>query len=204
MFKNLFKEKNIKNVEKSPEEKLKEQNIKKHKICVVMIGMWIVAIIFGFINYKIEERTKIAKTVFVRTGEEEKELNDKIYVFYPKENNIVNEEIVIPKVKSKDELLEATIFETLKRLENGNYVPKIDKKDIVYYILDKKIYIDMPERIFDNVKNPKSELLIIYSFVNSLTNVGGIEKVRILINNADLEKVKYANLLKDYTYKKDI
>ena len=204
MFKNLFKEKNIKDVEKSPEEKLKEQNTKKHKICVVMIGMWIVAIIFGFINYRIEERTKVAKTVFVRTGEEEKELNDKIYVFYPKENNIINEEIVIPKVKSKDELLEATIFETLKRLENGNYVPKIDKKDIVYYILDKKIYIDIPERIFDNVKNPKSELLIIYSFVNSLTNVGGIEKVRILINNADLEKVKYANLLKDYTYKKDI
>lgn len=207
MFKNL-KEKNIKNnekvFEKSSEEKTEKNKIKKEKIYIIMGAMWIVAVVLGFINHRIEERAKSPEIVFTRTDEVQKEENDKIYVFYPKDNTIVNEEIVIPKVKSKDEFLRATIFGILNKLEEENFIPEIDKKDIDYYILDKKIYLDLPEKIFDNVTNANSELLIIYSFVNSLTNAGGIDSVRILINNADLEKVKYANLLKDYKYKKDI
>lgn len=207
MFKNL-KEKNIKNnekvFEKSSEEKTEKNKIKKEKIYIIMGAMWIVAVVLGFINHRIEERAKSPEIVFTRTDEVQKEENDKIYVFYPKDNTIVNEEIVIPKVKSKDEFLRATIFGILNKLEEENFIPEIDKKDIDYYILDKKIYLDLPEKIFGNVTNANSELLIIYSFVNSLTNAGGIDSVRILINNADLEKVKYANLLKDYKYKKDI
>ena len=207
MFKNL-KEKNIKNsekvIEKSSEEKTEKRKITKEKMYMIMGAMWSAAVILGFVNHRIEARAKSPEIVFTRTDGTVKEENDKIYVFYPKDNSITNEEIVVPKVKSKDEFLKATIFKTLKKLEEGNFVPEIDKKDIVYYILDKKIYLDLPEKIFDNVTNAKSELLIIYSFVNSLTNAGGIDSVRILINNADLEKVKYANLLKDYKYKKDI
>ncbi len=207
MFKNL-KEKNIKSsekvIEKSSEEKIEKRKITKEKIYIIMGAMWIAAVVLGFINHRIEERAKSPEIVFTRIDEVQKEENDKIYVFYPKDNAIVNEEIVIPKVKSKDEFLRATIFGILNKLQEGNFIPEIDKKDINYYILDKKIYLDLPEKIFDKVTNAKSELLIIYSFVNSLTNAGGIDSVRILINNADLEKVKYANLLKDYTYKKDI
>lgn len=207
MFNNL-KEKNIKNsekvFEKSSEEKTEKNKIKKEKIYIIMGAMWIAAVILGLVNQRIEAGKKSPEIVFTRTDEAPKEETDKIYVFYPKNNGITDEEIIIPKVKTKDEFLRATIFETLKKLQEGNFVPEIDKKDIVYYILDKKIYLDLPEKIFDNVTNANSELLIIYSFVNSLTNAGGIDSVRILINNADLEKVKYANLLKDYKYKKDI
>ena len=207
MFNNL-KEKNIKNsekaIEKSSEEKAVKNKITKEKIYMIMGAMWITAVILGIVNHRIEARAKSPKIVFTRTDEVQKEENDKIYIFYPKDNSIINEEIIIPKVKSKDEFLKTTIFTTVAKLEEGNFIPKIDKKDIVYYVLDKKIYLDFPEKIFDNVTNAKSELLIIYSFVNSLTNAGGIDSVRILINNADLEKVKYANLLKDYKYKKDI
>lgn len=207
MFKNL-KEKNIKNnekvIEKSSEEKTVKNKITKEKMYMIMGAMWIAAVILGFINHRIEERAKSPEIVFTRTDGTVKEKNDKIYVFYPKDNSITNEEIIVSKVKSKDEFLKATIFGILNKLQEGNFIPEIDKKDINYYILDKKIYLDLPEKIFDKVTNAKSELLIIYSFVNSLTNAGGIDSVRILINNADLEKVKYANLLKDYTYKKDI
>lgn len=206
MFKNL-KEKNIKNEnikEKSTEEKTKKSKMTKEKIYMIMGGMWALAVILGFVNYRAEERAENPKIVFERNEEVQKELTDKIYVFYPKDNTIADEEIIVSKIKSQDELLRVTILETLKKLEAGNFIPKVEKKDIIYYVLDKKIYLDIPEKIFDNVTDPKSELLVIYSFVNSLTNAGGIEKVRFLINNADLEKVKYANLMKDYEYKKNI
>lgn len=208
MFKNL-KGKNInknpeETAEKTPEEKLKEQNIKKRKTYTRIAVMWVIAAVLGFGYHRIAEKAKTAKVVFTRTDEAPKELKDKIYIFYPKDNSVENMEIIIPKVQSKDELLKATITETIKKMEADSFIPEIDLKDVSYYVVDKKIYLDLPEKVFQNVTNAKSELLIIYSFVNSLTNIGGIDRVRILINNTDLEKVKYANLLKDYTYQKNI
>ena len=204
---NKMKKENLKsenNIEKTPEEKLKEESIKKRKRYIIMGVMWGIVVILGFVNNRMEARAKVPEIVFTRTDEAPKEVNDKIYIYYPENNSIKDTEILIPKVKSKDELLKATITATVKKLEETGTVPLVELKDVSYYVTDKEIYLDLPEKIFDNVKNAKSELLIIYSFVNTLTNINGIESVRILINNADLEKVKYANLLKDYTYRKDI
>lgn len=199
MIKDL-KEKNVNEKNNNSSEK----NIKNKKTYLRIGIIWIVVIILGFINHRIEEKGKTPEIVFTRTDEAPKELKEKIYVFYPEKNNIINTEIIIPKTNSNDELIKVTISEIVKKLEENNFIPKIELKDISYYVLDKKIYLDLPEKIFDNVTNAQSELLLIYSFVNSLTNINDIENVRILINNADLEKVKYANLLKDYKYKKNI
>lgn len=203
-----MKEKNKKSmeeiIEKSPEEILKEKTFKRRKMYVRIISMWLLALVLGVTYYNMKVKSKEPKTVFLRTDEAPKELKDKIYIFYPKDNVLENAEITIPKVQSENELLMATITEIVKKLETDNFIPEINLKDVNYYILDNKIYLDLPEKIFDNISNAKSELLIIYSFVNSLTNIGGIERVKILINNADMDRVKYANLARDYTYQKDI
>ncbi|WP_300393215.1 GerMN domain-containing protein [Fusobacterium sp.] len=203
MLKNL-KEKTIKedNLENSTENKGK--NSKSLNKYIKLIILWGVVIVLGITNYSVEKRTKTIKTVFTRNDEVPKETNDKIYIFYPQDEKITNMELIIPKLNSKDELINKTIIEITKKLEEGNFIPLIESREISYYISNDKIYLDLPEKIFNNVTNAKAELLIIYSFVNSLTNIDGIENVRILINNADLEKVKYANLLKDYKYTKNI
>lgn len=203
MLKNL-KEKTIKedNLENSTENKGK--NSKSLNKYLKLIILWGVVIVLGITNYSVEKRTKTIKTVFTRSDEVPKETNDKIYIFYPQDEKITNMELIIPKLNSKDELINKTIIEITKKLEENNLIPLIESREISYYISNDKIYLDLPEKIFNNVTNAKAELLIIYSFVNSLTNIDGIENVRILINNADLEKVKYANLLKDYKYTKNI
>lgn len=203
MLKNL-KEKTIKedNLENSTENKGK--NSKSLNKYLKLIILWGVVIVLGITNYSVEKRTKTIKTVFTRSDEVPKETNDKIYIFYPQDEKITNMELIIPKLNSKDELINKTIIEITKKLEEGNFIPLIESREISYYISNDKIYLDLPEKIFNNVTDAKGELLIIYSFVNSLTNIDGIENVRILINNADLEKVKYANLLKDYKYTKNI
>lgn len=203
MLKNL-KEKTIKedNLENSTENKGK--NSKSLNKYIKLIILWGIVIVLGIANYSVEKRTKTIKTVFTRNDEAPKEVNDKIYIFYPQDEKITNIELIIPKLNSKDELINKTIIEITKKLEEGNFIPLIESREISYYISNDKIYLDLPEKIFNNVTNAKAELLIIYSFVNSLTNIDGIENVRILINNADLEKVKYANLLKDYKYTKNI
>lgn len=193
-----------KKIEKTQEEKLREQSIKKKKTYIRNAVMWIMVIALGFVHYRMEERAKNPDVVFTRADEKPKGLKDKIYIFYPHNQAVENMEIEIPKVKTKDELLTATITEVIKKMESENIIPEIDLKDVTYYVVDKKIYLDIPERTFENIKDAKTELLVIYSFVNTLTNINGIESVRFLINNADLEKVKYANLMRDYTYRKNI
>lgn len=205
----MFKKKEVdraenKKIEKTPEEIQREKFVKKRKTYRRTAVMWILVIILGIVYYKVDSRSKTTEIVFTRTEETPKDLNDKIYIFYPQNSNIENMEIVIPKVNDQDELLTATITEVIKKMQSDNIVPEIDLKDVSYYLTDNKIYIDLPERIFENVRDARTELLIIYSFVNTLTSINGIESVRFLINNADLEKVKYANLMRDFTYRKTI
>lgn len=205
----MFKKKDVnkaenKKIEKTPEEIQREKFIKKRKTFRRTAVMWILVIILGIVYYKVDSRSKTTEIVFTRTEETPKDLNDKIYIFYPQNSNIENMEIVIPKVNDQDELLTATITEVIKKMQSDNIVPEIDLKDVSYYLTNNKIYIDLPERIFENVRDARTELLIIYSFVNTLTSINGIESVRFLINNADLEKVKYANLMRDFTYRKTI
>lgn len=203
--KDSYMRKNIENEKFEKTTKDPEEDIKKNKKRTIKaLILWIVVILLGLVNYNIEKKSKTVETVFVRTDEAPKEILDKIYIYYPEGKILKDAEILVPKIKSKDDLLKGTINETVKKLKEKEIIPNIETKDINYYVLDKKIYLDLPEKIFTNVKDAESELLLIYSFVNSLTNINGIESVRILINTADLEKVKYANLLKDYTYKKDI
>lgn len=191
-------------IEKTLEQIQREESIKKKKRYSRMAVMWVLVIVLGVMYYRTEMRAKTVATVFTRTDEAPKDLKDKIYIFYPHNSNVENMEVIIPKIETRDELLVATITELIKKMESDNIVPMIDLKDVSYYMVDKKIYIDLPEKIFENVKDARTELLIIYSFVNTLTSINGIESVRFLINNADLEKVKYANLMRDFTYRKTI
>lgn len=203
----LNKIKKNQEIQENTNEKLSEEQkakLKKKKIVIRTAVMWGLVIILGFLYHRAEMREKNPEIVFTRTDEAPKDLKDKIYIFYPENRKINNAEIEIPKVRTKNELLTATIQEIVKKLENTGNIPDIQMKDVNYYIADKKIYIDLPEKIFENVKDAKTELLIIYSFVNTFTNINGIESVRFLINGADLEKVKYANLMKDFSYKKSI
>lgn len=203
----LNKIKKNQEIQENTNEKLSEEQkakLKKKKIVIRTAVMWGLVIILGFLYHRAEMREKNPEIVFTRTDEVPKDLKDKIYIFYPENGKINNAEIEIPKVRTKNELLTATIQEIVKKLENTGNIPDIQMKDVNYYITDKKIYIDLPEKIFENVKDAKTELLIIYSFVNTFTNISGIESVRFLINGADLEKVKYANLMKDFSYKKSI
>lgn len=191
-------------VEKSAEEKELEIKLKKKKLIIRTAVMWGLVVIFGLLYHRAEVRANNPEIVFTRTDEAPKNLKDKIYIFYPENGKITNTEIEIPKVKTRDELLSATAEQIVNKLETIGAAPKIQMKDVTYYIVDKKIYLDLPEKIFENVKDARTELLILYSFVNSFTNIEGVESVRFLINNADLEKVKYANLMRDYSYKKSI
>lgn len=92
------------------------------------------------------------------------------------------------------------------RDENGNYYPFMDSNITLLnsYLIGDKLYLNLSSNIIPSIQTKDQELLIIYSLVNSFTNLKGINKVKILINDIEVKKLKWYSLKTFYTKNLDI
>ena len=171
----------------------------------IMIGLWCVTIISGILYFN-SSSNDAPKVVFERKSTIKESEKEKIYIFFPEGEKLVSSELEVNKIESKNMLMRRTLDETIKKLKELDKIPNINEKvEVFCYLIDNVVYLDLPEKLFDKVKSPKDELLLIYSFVNTMTNVDtNIKTVKILINGMDTDKVKYANLKRDFKFRKDI
>lgn len=171
----------------------------------IMVGLWCVTIISGIL-YLNSSSNDAPKVVFERKSTIKESEKEKIYIFFPDGEKLVSSELEVNKIENKNMLMRRTLDETIRRLKELDKIPNINEKvEVFCYLIDNVVYLDLPEKLFDKVKSPKDELLLIYSFVNTMTNVDtNIKTVKILINGMDTDKVKYANLKRDFKFRKDI
>lgn len=170
-----------------------------------MVGLWCVTIISGILYFN-SSSNDAPKVVFERKSTIKESEKEKIYIFFPEGEKLVSSELEVNKIENKNMLMRRTLDETIRRLKELDKIPNINEKvEVFCYLIDNVVYLDLPEKLFDKVKSPKDELLLIYSFVNTMTNVDtNIKTVKILINGMDTDKVKYANLKRDFKFRKDI
>ncbi|WP_163469682.1 GerMN domain-containing protein [Fusobacterium sp. IOR10] len=167
---------------------------------------------FGFIllitlitGYFYFNRDYTPKKILIKNISIKENKESKLYIYYPEKGELLNEEITVNEKFGTDFIVRDTIKNVVLKLEKLNKIPQLEFGNKVdYFILKDQIYIDVPEVMFGKVNSPRDELLLIYSFINSLTNIKGINSVRFLIDNVDVEKIKYSNLIKNYTYKRNI
>lgn len=171
----------------------------------IMVGLWCITIISGILYFN-SSSNDAPKVVFERKSTIKESEKEKIYIFFPEGEKLVSSELEVNKIESKNMLMRRTLDETIRRLKELDKIPNINEKvEVFCYLIDNVVYLDLPEKLFDKVKSPKDELLLIYSFVNTMTNVDtNIKTVKILINGMDTDKVKYANLKRDFKFRKDI
>lgn len=171
----------------------------------IMVGLWCVTIISGILYFN-SSSNDAPKVVFERKSTIKESEKEKIYIFFPEGEKLVSSELEVNKIENKNMLMRRTLDETIRRLKELDKIPNINEKvEVFCYLIDNVVYLDLPEKLFDKVKSPKDELLLIYSFVNTMTNVDtNIKTVKILINGMDMDKVKYANLKRDFKFRKDI
>ena len=171
----------------------------------IMVGLWCVTIISGILYFN-SSSNDAPKVVFERKSTIKESEKQKIYIFFPEGEKLVSSELEVNKMENKNILMRRTLDETIRRLKELDKIPNINEKvEVFCYLIDNVVYLDLPEKLFDKVKSPKDELLLIYSFVNTMTNVDtNIKTVKILINGMDTDKVKYANLKRDFKFRKDI
>ncbi|MFA6708449.1 MAG: GerMN domain-containing protein [Fusobacterium sp.] len=167
---------------------------------------------FGFIllitlitGYFYFNRDYTPKKILIKNISIKENKESKLYIYYPEKGKLLNEEIPVKEKLGTDYIVKDTIKNVVLKLEQSNKIPQLEFGNKVdYFILKDQIYVDVPEIMFGNINSPRDELLLLYSFINSLTNIKGINSVRFLIDNIDVEKIKYSNLIKNYTYKGNI
>ncbi|WP_372712858.1 GerMN domain-containing protein [Ilyobacter sp.] len=182
----------------------------KKNIALIFLG--VVLLTTGTAYYLLVGRyDKIPpKIIFEKTDSEKKMSKEKITLYIPDEN--------LAKLKVKEVEVDSgsgneisMVFELLKsemnyefryRGESGDKVeaPFLDEgvKLLNIYRDGEDIYLNFNYKFKENMKIPEQELLIVYSIVNSITQSSGYKRVKILVNNKEVDKLNFYRLSKFY------
>lgn len=127
-------------------------------------------------------------------------------IYYPNKefNKLETTEIKIPdNLSTKEDILSNITKQLIEELEANNILKKSNYKFEVYS-KNRNLYLDLDSKILLSATNPQEELLIIYSFVNSLLSPGGADKVILIIDGNPTTKVNFINISKYYRKNSDI
>jgi hypothetical protein len=106
-----------------------------------------------------------------------------------------------------------TIFNLIKensgysiKNSKGEYIPYFNQNIHLLnsYLIGNQLYLNLSPNIINSIHFKKQELLIIYSLVNTFTSLDEVDKVKILINDKEVDKIKWYNLRTFYAQNLDI
>nr|WP_307774812.1 GerMN domain-containing protein [uncultured Cetobacterium sp.] len=177
-----------------------------NKLKGMVIFLIVVTIGVGMYSHKLNIISKEVTPIKLPNIEKIKveDFTTSIYLPNPTTKKLYTEEISIDgNLMSKDIILNNIVKQLINNLEEKSILKKGSYKYEVY-LKNKDIYLDLDSKILLSAKDPQEEILLIYSFVNSLLTPGGFNKVVILVDGNPVEKVNFINISKSYKLNKDI
>ncbi|MGM0508738.1 MAG: GerMN domain-containing protein [Fusobacteriota bacterium] len=121
-----------------------------------------------------------------------------IYVPDKRKKNLKKQEIEISDYEDLNQKVKL-IFNKL--IEKNNLI-RNNTRVINVFIDDEKLYLNVNDVLKEGINNSTEELLVIYSIVNTITDLNGITQVKILIENKEVETLGGYINLSDF-FKKD-
>ncbi len=130
--------------------------------------------------------------------------NDKLEKLTPLEVEIITEKFHIEIQEIFSKIKEVHNFAV--KDESGEYIPFISEDTTLLdsFIVGNKLYLNISSHILNKAYTKRQEILLLYSIVNTYTSIEGINFVKILVNNQEIEKVKWYNLKNFYSKNTDI
>lgn len=161
---------------------------KKHLkiLCII----WGVAVILGLFYFYLESNSKKIHHIELKKMEnldikEGKTEKFSFYLLNNNKNSLEIQELEIPFYKNRKAKIKGIIKEICIDLKEKNMIKREDVEVYNVYFVDDTLYIDLSKEILELKKDTKENILAIYSFVNSLTNMSGIRKVKILVESKE-------------------
>lgn len=162
----------------------------------------LLAAFLGFTWYGVEKGAEGIKELAPFNGKENTSLSSKdgiIYIYTPVGGNLQKEEVTVKTTMSKDEILQTAVQSVISNLQSKKILKTSEGYKFKVYLEDRDVYLDLSSNTLSHVGDAKEELLVVYSFVNTICNLGGVvDRVKFLIDGKSVEKVKYINLMKFY------
>ncbi len=161
----------------------------------------IVLIIITFCyNRKLSLESKIIHELTLPESKPIKVTTYMTLLYYPskKGKGFETEEIALTEnLKTTESILKDILDSLIFKLEEKKIIPKV-AYNYEIYLNNRTLYLDLDSKIFSATKTARDELLIIYSFVNSLLAPGGSDEVVILIDGKNKTSLNFINLSKSY------
>ncbi|MGL6064280.1 MAG: GerMN domain-containing protein [Fusobacteriaceae bacterium] len=171
----------------------------ENKKTIIFIGVLLVVMaVLGSKSSSLEKSSKIIKTIPLNLEKLEKkdeELID-LNLYLPNKtfDGLMNKVVKIKYTEDKNEVIQEVIKNISLELKNNEQL----KDELVLlntFFNEKDLYLNLKETKELNADS-KETLYIIYSITNTLVDLGGVERVKIMLNNK-----KEEGLFKSY-YKK--
>jgi len=177
-----------------------------NKLKIFLVILASITIATGFYSNKLNKKSECITPITAPTIEAIKKIEITTPIFYPnfKAGKLITEDIILnSNLKNKEDILKDIIKQLITKLETVQILKKENLKYEVY-IKNRTIYLDLDSKVLSSANNPQEELLLIYSFINSLLTPGGADKVVLLINGVPTDKVNFININKSYKLNSNI
>lgn len=177
-----------------------------YKLKIFLVTLIVIAIGSGIYSNKLNEKSKLTTEIIAPTFETTNTPEVSTTIFFPnlKQGKLNSEDIIlVSNLTNKEDILKSILAQLIKKLEDKNIIKKENFKYEVY-LKNRTLYLDLDSKILSSTKTPQEELLLIYSFVNSLLIPGGADNVVLLINGSPTDKVNFININKSYKLNSNI
>lgn len=156
----------------------------------VLAGIWIIAAICGTTYFNLVKKDKGIKTIAANGLTREEKPKEKVVVYIPRADgkSLIKKDGEIEQSQSRKDKSVKVVAKTIEILQNDGFIESKDITVLNLYFSGDTAYIDLNSQAKEMDDNSRKNLLNIYSIVNSLTELGNISRVKILVNGKDGSK----------------
>ncbi|MGL5053105.1 MAG: GerMN domain-containing protein [Cetobacterium sp.] len=177
-----------------------------NKLKLFLVALISIAVTTGIYSQQLDKNSKTITQISSPKIEEIKKSEFSTPIFFPnlKDGKLNTENMILTSnLKEEEEILKEIINNLLIKLENTKIIKKQNYKYEIY-IKNRILYLDLDSKILLSAATPQEELLLIYSFVNSLLTPRGSDTVVLLINGIPVNKVNFIDINKSYKLNSNI
>jgi hypothetical protein len=187
--------------------KKKKQSVKTYIFSIFSI-IFLGASFFLYNEYVINANKIPVKKISYHKDIKTTIYTKKAHIYYPNDTltKFISAEVEISKENFH---LEAnSIFLNIKshsnyliKGKNNKYYQFMDPSIVLLnsYLVGDKLYLNLSHNVREHIHSKKQELYILYSLVNTYTSIPGVKKVKILIDGAEVDRLKWYSLKTFYT-----
>ena len=160
------------------------------KVLILAGIVWALVVVSGVTYHQLKKSSEVVNVVELEKKQEKVEagaVEEKInfYVFSENKDKLIKEERTIevyPRTRDRIRKIAEISFENLWQSKIIG-TAQVEIRNI--YIKGDMIYIDVDANILELKAENRRNLLAIYSIVNSVTEIGNIRKVKILVDGKE-------------------